>query len=110
VKVDAYICDFKNHLVEADGVMGINPVEDMFDRQRSYPICVPKKSNIHICGECYREHVLIPAANAVDRKKDERGYELKVMELAYDMRVTTVKNYWRKTIKLVDKGEKKRGK
>lgn len=91
MKVEAYICDYKNHLVEVDGIMGITPVEDLFDMQASFPICHQDKTRIHICGECYRKFVLIPAS-AIDRKKNEREYELKVKELAYALRSTAFKN------------------
>lgn len=99
VKVEAYICDYGNHLVHVDGIVGVNPIEDMFDKISSYPICHQDKTRIHICGECYREHVLIPAQNMVDRKKDERLYELKVKELGYDVRSKAVRNYWAREVK-----------
>lgn len=93
-KVQAYQCDFKNHLVIEKYIMGIDPVEDLFDRQASFPtVFHPERTNVHYCLDCYREHVLIPASNMVDRKKDERGYELKVKELGYGLRAQTVANW-----------------
>lgn len=94
-KVEAYICDFGAHLMAAKYIVGVSAAEDLFDKQRSYPtVFNPTRVNIHYCLECYKEHVLLPAGRQVDRKKDERLYELKVNELSYGMRLKTVQN-WR---------------
>lgn len=105
-KVEAYICDYKNHLVLVKQAVGINPIEDMFERQRSYPtVFTPlqmTKTDIHYCTDCYSEKVLVPAGNLVDRRKKlskddlvtrEREYQLKIMELAYSFRLQVVKNH-----------------
>lgn len=105
-KVDAYICDFKNHLVLSKATVGINPVEDMFDRERSFPtVFTPlqiSRTDVHYCTDCYKEKVLVPAGNMVNRRgkmsKDdlvskEREYELKIKELAYNFRSQVVKNH-----------------
>lgn len=93
-KVSAYQCDYKNHLVPEKSIVGVNPMEDMFDKQASFPtVFNPERTNIHYCLDCYKAHVLIPAANMVDRKKDERGYELKIKELGFGLRSQTVANW-----------------
>lgn len=93
-KVEAYKCDHCNTVVEESGIVGVDRVEDMFDKEKSFPtIPNPAKAFLHYCVDCYRTHVLIPAANLSDRKRDEREYELKVKELAYGLRRTTVFKY-----------------
>lgn len=68
-KVEAYICDFGDHLVKEPGVVGIVPTEDLFDRELSFPTSFcPEKCPIHYCVDCYKEHVLKPASWLVDRK------------------------------------------
>lgn len=94
VKVEAYRCDYGMHIVELDGIIGINPIEDMFDKLLSYPICKPDKTNVHACGECYKKVVLIPAGNLVNRKKSETAYKAKIKELGYGFRSQAVRNYW----------------
>jgi len=108
VKVKAYICDYKNHLVKESATVGITLVEDMFDREASFPTNYhPEKCDCHYCVECYKTRVLIPAQNQVNRKKDEHLYELKVKELAYAIRSTVVSNYREKLRKSSEKGLKK---
>lgn len=93
-KVEAYICDFADHLIDVKSAVGINPAEDMFDKLSSFPtIYNPAKTNVHYCTECYKKHVLVPASNLVNRNKDERGYELKLRELAFGLRSQTVHNH-----------------
>jgi hypothetical protein len=103
-KVDAYLCDFKGHLVQAPGVVGIIPTEDLFDREKSYPTDFkPERCNIHYCTDCYKEQVLSVASLHVDRRGRKKGvdtgpaereYELKVKELAFSFRELTVRK-WR---------------
>ena len=91
MKVKAFLCDYGNHLAHEDACFGLVPIEDVFDIQLSYPIVNdPDKSDIHICTDCYRIHVTIPAGNAIDRRKEERLYELKIKELSYDFRKKAV--------------------
>lgn len=93
-RVEAYICDYAHHLKEESGVVGVSFQEDLFDKLASFPtIPNPAKSFAHYCTDCYREKVLLPAGQLVDRKKDEKVYELKIKELAYSLRSQTVKNY-----------------
>lgn len=94
--VKAYICDHCNELKKESKVVGITMTEDMFDRMKSYPTEFknPAKSMCHYCLDCYRKFVIIHADRLCNRKKDERGYELKLMELAYSLREKTVKQ-WR---------------
>lgn len=93
--VSAYRCDHCGKIVPSEDTVGINPVEDMFDRLASYPtVFTPvamSKCLIHYCTTCYQDHVLTPAANLSNRRKDEHGYELKVRELSYGLRAETVR-------------------
>lgn len=94
MKVSAYLCDYGNHIVLEKAIMGITPREDMFDRIHSYPIEPhAERAEVHICTECYKKVVLIPASRMVDRKIDERAYLLKVQELGYGMKHKAVTNY-----------------
>lgn len=102
--VEAYICDFGNHIVKASGIVGIVPTEDLFDRERSYPTNYkPERCHVHYCVDCYKQQVLIPADRMVNRKRGknsvknesaEREYELKIKELGYSFREQVVK-LWR---------------
>lgn len=102
-RVDAYLCDFGEHLVKAPGVVGITVIEDLFDREKSYPTNFkPEKCNVHYCTDCYKEHVLNVASKHVDRRGRKRGvdtgpaereYELKVKELAFSFRELTVRKW-----------------
>lgn len=81
--------------MEEDAIVGINPIEDMFDNLMSFPLSKnAAKAHIHACTECYKAAVLIPASRDVDRKKDEDGYKKKIKELSYGFRAKTVSN-WR---------------
>lgn len=95
---EAFICDYKNHLVTEDRAVGVIPVEDVFDKLHSFPShkgrgSKPSDCRIHYCLDCYRDFVLTPAANMVDRRLDEEGYKKKVLELAYGLRSQTVRNF-----------------
>lgn len=105
-KIEAYICDYGNHIVTLEEAVGVSPTEDMFDKMHSYPTVMdPRKTNIHYCTGCYRDDVSIRAANLVNRRKDERAYELKILELSFSLRKQTVKNFFSK--KLVSLKKKK---
>jgi hypothetical protein len=94
-KVEAYYCDYGGHLMDAEHSIGVKPIEDLLDKIHSYPIINnPAKAEIHFCLKCYREKVLVPASNLVDRRRDEKGYKLKVNELAFGLRSSAVFN-WR---------------
>ena len=95
-KVVAYICDYGNHLMPENAIMGINPVEDMFDKLSNYPSIAAHKTDVHVCTECYKTVVLTPAQNLVDRRNNEEGYKAKVRELGYGFRSQAVKNHWDK--------------
>lgn len=106
-KVEAYRCDCCDKLFPSEEIVGIAMVEDLFDRQLSWPTKMnPEKTFAHYSTECYREQVLIPASNMADRKKDERLYELKLKELAYGLRSKAVHRYIEK--QTVAKTRKKR--
>jgi hypothetical protein len=92
MKVEAYRCDCCGYVKEESEMTGIMPVEDMFDRMKSFPICTnPTKTTVHFCLSCYQRNV-IEKVRTVDRKKDERLYELKLNELQYALRSTCVTN------------------
>jgi hypothetical protein len=94
-KIEAYFCDYKDHLVPDKEAVGISPTEDLFDKMASFPtVFNPKKAEIHYCTGCYRTFVLTPASNLVNRRLiGEEPYKLKVKELAYGLRAETVRKY-----------------
>jgi len=92
MKVTAYLCDCCGSIKIDDEIVGINPVEDMFDKQLSFPITHKlDKTNVHGCHACYREIVDIPAS-AISRKKNEDAWKAKVKELSYMFRQRCVLN------------------
>lgn len=98
MKVEAYRCDYCGRIKDYHAITGIYPIEDMFDKQRSYPVCPdPAKTNVHFCTECYNK-VVIEKARTVDRRNDERLYELKVKELGFLIRSACVRNVMTKKI------------
>lgn len=110
MKIEAYKVECCNRIVDQDEATGINPIEDMFDIIRSYPICAPQKTDIHICSDCYKKKVLVPAQNMVDRKKNEREYELKCAELGYSFKLTVMQKYWLRQRKNVVSNTQKKSK
>lgn len=97
MKVVAYRVQCCDQLVQEDCVVGIIPSEDIFDKENSYPCDFkhPERCYVHICLDCYKTKVLIPASQQVDRRKNERLYELKVKELSFSFRESAVKA-WQK--------------
>jgi hypothetical protein len=92
MKVEAYRCDRCGAIRQYDGIVGIIAIEDMFDRLSSYPTDTkPERCKVHVCTECYNKEV-VEKARVIDRGKDNRGYELKVKELAFNLRQTCVFN------------------
>lgn len=98
MKVTAYRTDCCGQLKEETEVVGIVSTEDMFDKEQSYPSDFkhPEKCAIHCCLDCYRQKVLIPASHVVDRRVNEREYELKIKELWYALRQTIVTRWYAK--------------
>lgn len=99
-KANAYVCDYADHLVSELEAVGINAVEDMYDKLLSFPaVFTPvamSRCDIHFCNDCWAKAVLIPAGVQVTRKQSrlkEREYELKIKELAFGFRSQTVKNH-----------------
>lgn len=92
MKVEAFRCDYCGNIRPDDEITGVNPIEDLHDRMLSFPIMANNtKTNVHFCTTCYNK-VVIEKARLVDRKKDERLYELKLKELQYLLRSTCVSN------------------
>lgn len=99
MKTEAYICDCGcQQLFSVELMVGVRPIEDMFDKISSYPTQFThiERLEVHYSLPCYKSKVLIPASNIVDRRKDERGYKLKVKELGYGLRAQCVANYLRR--------------
>lgn len=94
-RVEAYICDCCGKLFKEEAIVGVSRQDDAFDKLASFPtVPNPAKAFLHYSVECYREHVLIPASNLVDRKKEgEELYKAKVKELAFALRHKAVYNY-----------------
>jgi len=96
-KVEAYICDYCNHIKPADEVVGIKRIQDMFDKLKSFPINPhPEKESIHYCLTCYDTHVVRPTNRETNRKKDEAGYTLKLLEMSYNLASQCVANFDKK--------------
>lgn len=92
MKVEAYRCDRCGKIKSYEAIVGIIAIEDMFDRMASFPTSTkPEKCFVHVCTECYNKEV-VEKARVIDRGKDNRGYELKVKELGYNLRQTCVFN------------------
>lgn len=93
MKVQAYRCDFCGMIKEEKYIVGINPLEDLFEKIKSFPIMSnPEKTNVHICTNCTRENAAVPAANQVNRKKNESEYKAKYEELSFILRSQCVHN------------------
>lgn len=96
MKLTAYRVDCCGDIKEESEVVGIHPTEDMFDKTKSFPseFKHPERCEVHCCMDCYRSKVVVPASAAVDRRKDEPLYDLKLAELWYALRQTLVTR-WR---------------
>lgn len=91
-RIEAYRCDRCGNIRPYGAIVGIIAVEDMFDKLKSFPTNPkPEKCMVHVCTDCYSSEVT-EKARVIDRGKDSRGYELKVKELAYNLRQTCVFN------------------
>lgn len=94
MKAEAYRCDVCLTLVHAEDAVGVRPVEDLFDRVKSFPTVLnPAKADIHYCLQCYRSKVIDAAIATVNRKRDEEGYKQQLAVLGYNLRKLAVKNY-----------------
>lgn len=94
MKAHAFKCDYCGKLVDYEEVEGVSPQEDIFDKLASFPIIYnPDKASIHFCTAHYRECVTAPAASIYDRKINEAGYIMKIKELSFDLRKTTVERH-----------------
>lgn len=99
MKVEAYKVDCCGAIVIEKDVVGINPVEDLFDRLESWPfVHNPNKTTVHICMHCYSDKVLQMAEKQVNRKKDENAYKQKLKELSFSFRDSVVKSFISKQI------------
>lgn len=96
MKVTAYKVDCCGAIKYEEEIVGIHAVEDMFNKELSYPSDMkhPERCDIHFCLDCYREKVLRPAGIQVDRRKDEDLYKLKLKELGFAFRDSVVRA-WR---------------
>lgn len=94
MKVEAYKVDCCGSIVIEKDVVGINPIEDLFDKLESYPfVSNPNKVTVHICMHCFSDKVLQVAEKQVNRKKDEEAYKKKLKELSYAFRDSVVKSF-----------------
>jgi len=85
--VKAFLCDYCGQIHQESDVVGINPVEDAFDRLKSFPTVLdPSKAIIHYCLPCYRTNVIEPAEQTTNRKKDEASYILQLSALGANFR------------------------
>lgn len=97
MKVEAFQCDCCNELKVYAEVVGISLQPDLFDIMSGYKVVGnPNKEKCHLCTKCYNEKALFPAQNLVNRKKDEKAYELKLKEMSYMVRLKCVENFNKK--------------
>jgi hypothetical protein len=96
MKTEAYICDSCNELRLYEEVVGVSPAEDIFERIKSYPVINrPDRAEIHMCTPCFNKFVIDVATREHNRRTDEQGYTLKMIEMSYLLRskcVTAYKN------------------
>lgn len=91
MKVEAYRCDNCGQIREYEEMTGIMPIEDIFTRILSFPVCKCEKTNVHFCNSCYSK-VVLQQARLIDRKKNETEYREKIIELGFLLRSNCVRN------------------
>lgn len=95
-KIRAYKCDHCDNIVEDEYVFGLLPTVDLFDKLASYPSANPEKADIHYCIFCVRQFVLNPLEKEFPHRKTkelEQLYALKMKELSYSLRSSTIDRY-----------------
>jgi predicted RNA-binding Zn-ribbon protein involved in translation (DUF1610 family) len=96
MKVEAYRCDRCGFIKQDDAIQGIIPSEDIFEKLESFPICPnPAKTSVHVCTECYDKEV-VQKARVINKKTNAKEHELKLKELAYNLKHTCVMNVYNK--------------
>lgn len=97
--VIAYRCDVCRSIKQEEETVGVSLEQDMFDIMESFKSEFKHQERVaaHYCFDCYERYVVNPARTTVDRKKDEAAYTVKLRELQYNLRKTTVLHYneWR---------------
>ena len=94
-KVNAYRCDYCGELKTEGSIVGISPVQDLFDKLNSYKIISnPEKAEIHGCTDCY--NYCMTEANSINRKKYEALYIEKRTEAGLMFRQQAVLNSYNK--------------
>lgn len=103
-KFNGYVCDCCGKLIDDnEKACGVIHHDDLFDKMNAFKhVSNPEKTECHYSIECYREQVLNPASNQVNRKVDEHGYVLKLKELHFSLMSKAFHNH------LVRKRMKKR--
>lgn len=97
MKAEAYVCDYCNELKFSAEVVGVKPIEDLFNKLDGYPIDPhPDRQSIHLCTSCYNKHAVGIAERETNRKKDEKAYEIKLKEMSYLIKSQCVTNYNKK--------------
>jgi len=95
-KVNAYQCNFCGKIETEDKIVGISPIQDLFDELKSYPIVKNlEKTNVHGCTDCYNYCML--QANSINRKKYEQIYIKERQTAGYNFRKQSVYNSINKT-------------
>lgn len=104
MKTEAYVCDFCQELRYSAEVVGVSAQEDLFSKLESYPV-IPHSDRalIHLCTTCYNLYVVAAAEREVNRRANERAYELKLKELLYLIKAQCVANYNKKSHKKISK-------
>jgi hypothetical protein len=95
-RVEAYRCDNCQSIVEVDECVGISLQPDLFEKMKGFPVVYKcEKADVHLCTTCYNMQVVSVAERETNRRKDERGYRLKLEELAYSLREQAVSKFTR---------------
>jgi hypothetical protein len=85
-KIPGYICDNCRKIYDYKDVVGIEPVEDMHDKFKSFPIISnPDKAAIHFCLSCFKMAVDEPLKN--DIYKETYDYDHKCLSFTFKQAV-----------------------
>lgn len=96
-KIEAYRCDCCQEIKESAECVGVSRKQDMFEKLKSFPINPhPEREEIHYCTTCYNKMVVSPADREINRKKDEKAYTFKLLELSYILASQCVANFDKK--------------
>lgn len=79
MKIEAYKCDKCGGIADYNGTYGISQAPDLFTQEYKLTKHRPDKTTIHVCGECVRQFVTLPA-QPFHRRPDQ--YHEKIKEFS----------------------------